>query len=127
MSYPEFRLRPSPEAGMNGPILSPPPFLLCDFPTFSPPLPFFLNFLPLLFPPKILTLCLFFYLSLPSALLFGCDSLQVFPSLPLFFFCCLHLSRLSHTVLFILSFLFPTFLNFWGAATIGCTPTLFPW
>lgn len=48
MSYPEFRLRPSPEAWMNGLILSPPPFFSMTFQPFlllslSPPLSNFLT------------------------------------------------------------------------------------
>lgn len=103
---------------------SSPFFSLCDFPTFSPPLPLKKkkNFLSFLLHPKSLH-CLRFYIYLPSfSPPLWLSSLQ--SSLPFFFYSCLHLSPLSHTVPFIPSFFFPTFLNFWGAATMGCTPTV---
>lgn len=91
MSYPEFRLRPFPEAWMNGLILSLPPFFLSDFPGLSPP--------PLQFPlslsfklshpppsPNPYIVSVFISLSLSSASHFGCPFLlSSLPSLPLSF------------------------------------------
>lgn len=110
MSYPEFRLRPSPEAWMNGLILSPPPFFSMTFQPFlllslSPPLSNFLT-LPFSKNPYIVS---FFYLSLPLAFHFGCPFLL--SSFPSSFLLLPHLSLLSHTSLSILPFLFLTFFQ----------------
>lgn len=86
---------------MNGLILSP-FFSLCDFPTFSPPLPLKKTFSPSSFTPNPYIVYVFIYICLPSALLFGVP-LYSLPSPFSFFLAFIFLH--SHTQ-------FPSFLHF---------------